>query len=77
MANFNVIRKSEGTNYWLLEVGGVFHACVLVPGELGAGDYGQYMSCGTFSHAEDFETVADDLAEEIRYMMTQSIRMRS
>ena len=68
MTAFNVIRKSEETNYWLLEVGGVFHACVLVPLGCGIGDYGQYLSCGTFSHSEDFETLADELAEEVRYM---------
>ncbi len=68
MATFNVIRKSEGTNYWLLEVGGVYHACVVVPEDWGVGDYGQYLSCGTFSHSEDFETLADELAEEVRYM---------
>tara|TARA_R110002167_G_C12545931_1_gene640444 strand:- start:190 stop:405 length:216 start_codon:yes stop_codon:yes gene_type:complete len=65
---FKVINKSESTYYWMLKVGKQFHACIKVPkGE--KGDFGEFYSCGTFTHQEDFETVADSLAEEMRCMI--------
>lgn len=65
-STFKVIRKSESTNYWMLKVGKRFHACI--KSENYRGDFGSYYSCERFMHEEDFETIADLLAEEMRYM---------
>tara|TARA_R100001463_G_scaffold96145_10_gene150687 strand:- start:1214 stop:1441 length:228 start_codon:yes stop_codon:yes gene_type:complete len=68
-STFKVIRKSESTYYWMLKVGKRFHACIKLEGE--KGDFGSYYSCQRFMYEEDFETVADSLAEEFRYMTGQ------
>ena len=62
-----IIKKSQSTNYWMLKVGSVYHACVKLPkGEVG--DFGRFYSCQRFLYKYDFETIADSLAEEMRYM---------
>jgi hypothetical protein len=67
---YTMIRKSESYNYWLVKAGDRFHAAIKVDEvDDATGDFGPYMSCGTFSHAEDFETIVDNLAEESRAMM--------
>lgn len=64
---YEMIRKSADHNYWLVNVDGRFHATIKVA--VGDGDFGPYMSVGTFTHEEDFETIADNLAEESRSVM--------
>jgi len=58
--------------YHMVKHFGVLHLCFKVPhGE--QDDFDGWFSIGTFTHAEDFETVADNAAEEARCMIADLI----
>ena len=53
--------------YHMVEYKGTLHVCMKTDEDMA--DFGKWFSVGTFSNEEDFETVADNAAEEMRCMV--------
>ena len=72
MADTQVLQQSESyPQYWLIQRGAALHVASKLPkGEADTDGHGDgFYSVGSLAHAENFETAADEAAEEMHYLM--------